>query len=217
VRIGFADGGQGGALREVEGDFCLCALPPHLLRKIPGDLAPATGAALQGADPEASGKIGLQFKRRFWEEDDDIYSGSSKTDDPIGQIYYPFDNFGSKGKGVVVGYYHFGRAKALLDDQTPAVRERVALEQGAKIHPQYPAEFENSFSVAWLRVPHNEGAWALWKDAPEFEAAQKILRAADGPFYFAGDWTSNLIGWQAGSFVAAHRAISAIHVRAQAG
>ena len=217
VRIGYADGKDGGALREVVGDFCVCTLPPHLLRELPGDLAPATGAALQGAVAEASGKIGLQFKRRFWEEDDDIYSGSSKTDDPIGQIYYPFDNFGSKGKGVVVGYYHFGQAKALLDDQTPAERERVALDQGAKIHPQYPTEFENSFSVAWHRVPHNEGAWALWKDAPAFEAAQKILRAADGPFYFASDWTSNLVGWQAGAFVAAHRAIEAIHTRALAG
>jgi monoamine oxidase len=217
VRISYADGAQGGALRELEGDFCICALPPHLLQKLPGDLAPATLAALAEAKPAASGKIGLQFKRRFWEEDDDIYSGSSKTDDPIGQIYYPFDNFGSRGKGVVVGYYHFGEAKAVLDDQTPAVRERIALEQGAKIHPQYPAEFENSFSIAWHRVPHNEAPWTVWKDAPTFEAAQKILRAADGPFYFAGDWTSNLTGWQAGAFVAAHRAIEAIHVRAQAG
>ena len=217
VRIGYADGSQGGALRELEGDYCLCALPPHLLRKLPGDFAPATGAALQDAVPAASGKIGLQFKRRFWEEDDDIYSGSSKTDDPIGQIYYPFDNCGSRGKGVLVGYYQFsGGGKALLDDQTPAVRERIALEQGARIHPQYPAEFENSFSVAWHRVPHNEAPWNLFKDAPTFEAAQKILRAADGPFYFAGDWTSNLAGWQAGAFVAAHRAIEAIHARATA-
>jgi monoamine oxidase len=216
VRVRYADGSQGGASREAEGDFCLCTLPPNLLRKLPGDFSPATNAALQEAIPSVSGKIGLQFKRRFWEEDDDIYSGSSKTDDPIGQIYYPFDRFGSRGKGVVVGYYHFGEAQAELDDQTPAVREKLAVEQGTRIHPQYPAEFENSFSVAWHRVPHNESPWTWWKDTPTFEAAQKTLRAADGPFYFAGDWTSNLVGWQAGAFVAAHRACAQIHEQSRA-
>lgn len=216
VRIAYTDGSQNGPLRELVGDFCICTLPPPLLLKLPGDLAPTTHAALREAMPTASGKIGLQFKRRFWEEDDDIYSGSSKTDDPIRQIYYPFDNFGSRGKGVLVGYYNFGQAQEQLDDLTPAARERAALEQGAKIHPQYPAEFENSFSVAWHRVPHSEGAWMRWKDAATFEAAQKVLRAADGPFYFASDWTSNLTGWQAGAFVAAHRAIAAIHAQANA-
>jgi monoamine oxidase len=217
VRVVYVDGSHGGVKREIEGDFCICALPPHLLKKIPGDLAPATMAALQTAIPGSAGKIGLQFKRRFWEEDDDIYGGCSKTDDPIGQIYYPFDDYGSRGKGVLVGYYHFGESKEQLDDQDLVTRERLALEQGARIHPQYPAEFDNSFSVAWHRVPYNEAPWNLWKDAPTFESAQKILRAADGPFYFAGDWTSNLAGWQAGAFVAAHRAIQAINVRANAG
>jgi monoamine oxidase len=217
VRVRYADGAHGGGMREIEGDFCICALPPHLLRNIPSDFAPATMTALRNAVPAAAGKIGLQFKRRFWEEDDDIYGGCSKTDDPIGQVYYPFDDYGSRGKGVVIGYYHFGEAKEPLDDQTPAVRERRALEQGAKIHPQYPGEFENSFSVAWQRVPFNEAPWTLWKDAASFEADFKTLRSADGPFYFAGDWVSNLSGWQAGAFVAAHHAIQALHQRASAG
>jgi monoamine oxidase len=217
VRVLYSDGRAGGAAATIEGDYCVCTLPPILMRKLPADFAPATVTALQSMRIGPSGKIGLQFKRRFWEEDDDIYSGSSKTDDPIGQIYYPFDNFGSRGKGVVVGYYHFGEGKAALDDQTPAERQRVALEQGARIHPQYPAEFENSFSVAWARVPHNEAAWMTWKDDASYDAAQKVLQTADGPFYFAGDWTTHSVGWQAGAFVGAHRAIEALHARAQAG
>ena len=55
-----------------------------------------------------------------------------------------------------------------------------------------------------------------WKDNAAYTESQKILRAADGPFYFAGDWTSNSMGWQAGAFVGAHRAIEALHARAQA-
>ncbi|AOS43950.1 Flavin-dependent L-tryptophan oxidase RebO precursor [Lacunisphaera limnophila] len=215
VRIGYTDAARDGARQEIEGDFCICTLPPTLLRRLPADFSAPTVAALNAPQAALSGKIGLQFKRRFWEEDDDIYSGSSKTDDPIGQVYYPFDRFGAAGPGVLVGYYHFGGARELLDDRTPAERERVALEQGARIHPQYPAEFENSFSVAWHRVAYNEAPWMRWESAASFEAAQQVLRVADGPFYFAGDWTSNLNGWQAGAFVAAHRACALLHARSQ--
>ncbi len=216
VRIAYAAGRAGGKPQVIEGDFCICTLPPVLMRKLPNDFAATTMAALQLMKPASSGKIGLQFKRRFWEEDDDIYSGSSKTDDEIGQIYYPFDGFGSRGKGIIIGYYHFGQGKALLDDRTPAEREKVALEQGARIHPQYPAEFENSFSVGWHRVPHNEAPWMQWKDDADYEQTQRVVRAADGPFYFAGDWTSHSLGWQAGAIVGAHHAISELHARARA-
>ena len=218
VRITYTNGSRGDEVRQIAGDYCICALPPTLMREIPSDFSPAALAALREAQPAASGKIGLQFKRRFWEEDDDIYSGCSKTDDPIQQIYYPFDNYGSAGKGVIIGYYHFGEAEAeaMLDNRSPAERERVALEQGARIHPQYPAEFENSFSVAWKRIPRNEGAWMVWKDTATYEDAQKVLRVADGPFYFAGDWTSNATGWQAGAFVSAHRVCAQIHQQSHA-
>lgn len=215
VRIRHADGKAGGASRELEADFCVCALPPNLMRQLPADFSSAAAAALREGIPSVSGKIGLQFKRRFWEEDEDIYSGTSKTDDPIGQIYYPFDHFGSRGKGVIVGYYHFGAGKELLDDRTPAERERVALEQGARIHPQYPEEFENSFSVAWHRVPYNESPWTWWKDDATFAAAQRTLRAPDGPFHFAGDWTTGIVGWQAGAFVSAHRVCAQIHAQSR--
>lgn len=218
VRIAYNDGRAGGAPKEIEGDYCLCTLPPILMRQLPNDFAPATQAVLQLMKPSCSGKIGLQFKRRFWEEDDDIYGGCSKTDEEIMQVYYPFDGYGSHGKGVMVGYYHFGihGAKELIDDRTPAEREKVALEQGARIHPQYPAEFENSFSVAWHRVPHNESPWVRWNNDADYDQTQRVVRVADGPFYFAGDWTSNNLGWQAGAFVGAHRAIAELHKRAQA-
>jgi len=216
VRIAFRDGRAGGAAREIEGDYCICTLPPILMRKLPNDFSPAAMGALRLMKPACSGKIGLQFKRRFWEEDDDIYGGCSKTEEEIMQIYYPFDGYGSPGKGVVVGYYHFGilGAKELIDDRTPAEREKIAVEQGARIHPQYPAEFENSFSVAWHRVPYNEAPWMRWDTDADYEQTQRALQGADGPFYFAGDWASHSLGWQAGAFVAAHRVIADLHRRA---
>ena len=215
ARVTYTDAAHGGEVREVTGDFCICTLPPHLLARLPGDLAPATVAALQLGTADHAGKVGLQFKRRFWEEDDDIYGGRSITNQPISQIYYPFNGLNAGGKGVVIGAYHFSDTKA-FDDLTPAARERLTLDQGAKIHPQYPAEFENSFSVEWHRVPHSEAAWMIWEKEAEFDTMQRVLTGADGPFYFAGDWLSSIVGWQAGAFVAAHRACRALHARASA-
>ena len=39
-------------------------------------------------------------------------------------------------------------------------RAAMALEQGAKIHPQYKEEFDNSFSVDWQRIRYNGSGWA---------------------------------------------------------
>jgi len=214
VRVAYADAAQGGAVQEVTGDFCICTLPPHLLARLPGDLSPAARAALRLGHGDHAGKIGLQFKRRFWEEDDDIFGGRSITNQPISQIYYPFNGLNTTGKGVVIGAYHFFDVQQHFDHLTPAAREQLALAQGAKIHPQYPAEFESSFSVEWHRVPHTEGAWLAWEKEADFEAMQQALTVPDGPFYFAGDWLSTLGGWQAGAFVAAHRTCRQLHARA---
>ncbi len=216
VRVGYMDMAHRGALREITGDYCVCTLPPGLLARIPADFSPEVMAALPLAKPSAAGKIGLQFKRRFWEEDDQIYGGLSQTDQPITQIGYPFDGYGSRGKGVLLGYYHFGNSKAELDDQPVAERQRRALAQGAKIHPQYTQEFENSFSVAWHRIPFNEMSWSRWATDDDFVRTQHVLGKADGPFYFAGDWLSHFNAWQAGAIGAAQRVCGQLHARALA-
>jgi monoamine oxidase len=216
VRVGYADETNGGKLRAVEGDFCVWTMPPVLLPKVSVDFASETSRALGAMNPGAAGKIGLQFKRRFWEEDDGIYGGVTQTDLPITSIVYPPDGFGTRN-GVLLGYYHFGNAQRELNDQPIRERERLALEQGSQIHPQYRAEFENSFSVAWDRVPYSEMSWIQWNSGAEFEAAAKALETESGPFYFAGDWLTYHNGWQTGAFLSAQKACRRLHARATAG
>ena len=82
----------------------------------------------------ATGKIGLQFKRRFWEEDDGIYGGASRTDQEIQQIVYPSTGFLGR-KGILIGYYQTnGMLAAVMGTRTPAQRTEVALAQGELIH-----------------------------------------------------------------------------------
>jgi monoamine oxidase len=210
VRVRYRDGA--GASRQVEGAYVVCALPLTVLRTLAVDVAPAMREAIAAVNYASAGKIGLQFKRRFWEEDDGIFGGITKTDLPITQILYPSTGYLSK-KGVVVGYYQNGPQAATMGALPPAERQIRALQQGAQIHPQYPREFEHAFSVAWQNVPWNRGGWAQWTEAQR-RAEYHTLNEPDRGLYLCGDhltWTS---GWMAGAFESARRVVSMIHERA---
>jgi monoamine oxidase len=210
VRVKYRD--AKGADKVMDGAFCVCALPLPVLREMNVDVVPELKAAIGAINYAKTGKIGIQFKRRFWEEDDGIYGGITKTDQPITQILYPSYGYQSR-KGVVVGYYHNGDPAGAMGELTPDARLARAMEQGAKIHPQYPTEFENAFSIAWHRVPYNRGGWAQYSEAQRRHEYQRLLEPDRG-VYLAGDHLTYLGGWMAGAFESARRVVSAIHERA---
>lgn len=212
VRAGYtrADGSAAVAA----GDYCVCTIPPAVLTRIPADFSAPVAAGIAAVSGAESGKIGLQFKRRFWEDDDAIFGGITRTAQPITQILYPFDGYNS-AKGVVIGYYNYGGAAAAFGRMTPADREREALRQGAKIHPQYLEEFENSFSVDWRRTPYSQGAWADWP-GDTHERYYKLLNQPDGPIWLCGEGLTHLGAWMAGAFTSAHKVCTEIHRRALA-
>lgn len=59
--------------------------------------------------------------------------------------------------------------------------------------------------------PHIEGGWVEWPSRTTGEYA--LLNTPAGHVYFAGDWLTYEIAWQAGAFGSARRAVSAIHQR----
>ena len=158
------------------------------------------------------GKIALQFKRRFWEEDDRIFGGISWTDQNITQIFYPNYGYLSGNGGVVIGYYHFGKDAAEVGRLAPPDRLAHAMVQGSKIHPQYAAEFQNAFSVAWQHIPYNLGGWAEWSEEDRAKY-YPVLNKADGPFYLAGEHLTYLGGWMAGAFESAKAVVTSLRER----
>ena len=137
--------------------------------------------------------------------------GRSWTDQEIGKIIYPLHGFQGH-KGVVVGYYmDFDRT---MRERTPTERQRVALEQGARIHPQYTTEFETAFSVSWPRVPWSRGSWR--SETAEAHEALAVLQRPDGRIHFAGDYMTNMSSWMQGAFESAREVAMAIHTRARA-
>lgn len=211
---------HGGANKFIEADYCICTTPASVLRELPNDLSPEHKAAVEKIQYSISNKIGLQFKRRFWEEDDWIYGGISWTDQTIRQIWYP--NYGyMQKKGVLVGYYTGDIStndgvSHNLTGMTHAQRLEHALAAGEKIHPQYRAEYENSFSVSWKALKFNKGALARYETVEERTGILKVIGEADGPIYLAGEHASWITGWIAGALESSLHVVRKIHQRSMA-
>jgi monoamine oxidase len=198
-----------GRHHRIDADYCVSTIPLPALSGIEKDLSQPVRSAIATARYDSAGKIGLQFKRRFWEHDDEIYGGRSWTDQEVGQIIYPSHGF-TTTKGIVVGY--FLDFRGTMRERPPAEIERLALEHGARIHPQYAQEFETAFSVTWARVPWSRGSWR--SESAAAHEALAALRQADGRVYFAGDYMTDMSSWMQGAFESAHEVATAIHQRA---
>jgi monoamine oxidase len=204
-------GPDGGSLK-VGADYCVCTIPPNLLALIPGNLPADVTSALSSVVPMSTGKMGLQFRRRFWEEDERIFGGITDTNLDIGTIWYP--SYGYLGeRGVLIGYYNYFEQSDEYAALPPEQRERRALDQGAKVHGEvYKEEFENSFSVHWTKIRHSEGGWALWEDRATSPVYKALLEPV-GRLYFAGDHLSYVTAWQHGAFESARHVVTALHQR----
>ena len=216
VRVRFEDRAMQGAATEARADWCLCTIPLSILSQIEMDVGAAMQGAIEAVPYAAAVKVGLQFRRRFWEEDERIYGGISYTDLPIRIIGYPNSGYFGAGKGVLLGAYAFGAYAFEFTALDPAERVRKAVEYGAQIHPQYRAEYENGIGVGWHRVPWSLGCFGMW--SPETRAEHyAALCAIDGRILLAGEHASYIPAWQEGAVLSALDAIGRLHRRVMAG
>jgi monoamine oxidase len=193
-------------------DYCLCTIPLSVLSQIEMNVSPAMSAAIDAVPYAAALKIGLQFRRRFWEEDEAIYGGISYTDLPISLIGYPSTGYLGGGKGVLLGAYNFGPYAYEFTALDPAERVRRAVAYGAQIHPAYAAEFDNGIAVGWHRVPWTLGCYGSWSDAARAEHYENLC-ALDGRILLAGEHASYIPAWQEGAVLSALDAVKRLHAR----
>jgi Monoamine oxidase len=190
-------------------DYCIATLPPHLLARIPGNLGAPVVSALTAAQPTPAGKIGIEYDRRWWEIEDNIFGGATETDLDITRIWYPSYGFFGE-RGVLVGYYTIGAGSDVYTRLSHRERHRRALTQGKKIHGEkYRTGVLSSASVAWMRQPYIEGAWASFSDP----GVLGTLRRPAGRVYFAGDWLTHLNAWIAGALESARAVVTDLHRR----
>ena len=201
---------QDGRAQSITADYAICTVPPHLIGRLANNLPADVLAALKAAKPVSSGKLGIEYSRRWWETDERIYGGASNTDRDIAQIMFPYDHFNGD-RGVVVGYYNTGKRHQAFESLTHRQRLAKAVAEGAEIHGEkYTKDITASFSGSWRRTRWSESAWATWDSkGPEY----KLLLQPVDRIYFAGDHLSNAIAWQHGALTSARAAVTAVHAR----
>ncbi len=211
VTVAYTDRASG-VTSTASADWCVCTIPLSVLSQIAIDVATPMAKAINAVPYSPAFKVGLQFGRRFWEQDEHIYGGISYTDLPINQISYPSCGYGSAGKGVLLAGYTFGVHAYEFASLSPKERITKAVEYGAQIHPQYGAEFENGFSVAWHRVPWLLGCSGAWTDAMRAEHYEHLC-AIDGRILLAGEHASYIPAWQEGAILSSLDAVERLHRR----
>jgi len=194
------------------GDHAVCTLPFGLLRHV--DFRPPLSLgkyrAIRNLNYNPSTKILLQFRRRFWEQDDGIVGGTTATDLPIRRIVYPSHSEPGEERGVLLASYTWGQDAARWGALSPEERVTLALKDVAKIHPQAPAEFEAGASYAWYSDPYAGGAFALFEPGQESSLQPDIVKP-EGRVHFAGEHCSLWHAWIQGALETGIRAAGAIH------
>ena len=122
VKVVYADT-KSGKKTELTADFVALCLPMPIIAKIDVSFSPEMMTAVKAVATSNSAKMGLQMKRRFWEEDDQIFGGHLYSNLPLGEFSYPSTGYFTK-KGVLLGLYANGPVGTLLD-QTPSAARRA--------------------------------------------------------------------------------------------
>ncbi|MFT4154685.1 flavin monoamine oxidase family protein [Parafilimonas sp.] len=202
---------QNNQAKTISGDLCICTIPLPVLSNIDNNFSSDVSRAIDFIPYIQTGKIGLQFKRRFWEEDEQIYGGITHTNNELTQIFYPSNDYLSQ-KGILIGYYNFNDKAMRTGELSFKEREQLALQKGRLIHPQYDKEFEHSFSVSWHKTQYSLGGWALYTGETR-KSFYKALLKPEKNVYFAGEHLTYLNAWMAGAFESARKTVADIHSR----
>ncbi|MFC8179046.1 flavin monoamine oxidase family protein [Rhodococcus sp. NPDC057297] len=207
-----------GSAQSISADYVICTIPPNLIGRMDTNLPADVLAANRAAKASSSGKLGIEYSRRWWETDERIYGGASNTDLDISQIMFPYDHYNSD-RGVVVGYYNSGKRHVAFESLTHKQRLAKALAEGSLVHGEkYTKDISSSFSGSWRRTKYSESAWANWAGSGGSHggtatAEYELLLKPVDRIYFAGDHLSNAIAWQHGAFTSARDVVTALHER----
>ena len=191
---------------EVSADYVVLCMPLNLVARLDINISAELMSEVKNVNYSNSAKLGLQMKRRFWEEDDHIFGGHLYSNLPIGEFSYPSYDYFTK-KGVLLGLYSNGPIGNLIDQPVAARIEHV-LMHASKVHPQIRKEFESGYAVWWRKVKYNEGGYAAGRNDERRARLSKVdnrivVGSAAVTPHSAPDWQEGAIsaGWQALKFI----------------
>ena len=197
--------------KSITGDRAILTVPFPVLRHVE-ILKPFTRAkqrAIRQLKYDASAKIFLQCRRRFWEEDEGIFGGGTTTDLAVRNVYYP-DHGRETGRGVLLASYTWSEDAQRWGSLSERDRLEQAIENVAQIHPQIVDEFEVGASWMWHDDEFAGGAFALFDPGQQTQLHEHII-APEGRVHFAGEHASLGHAWIQGAIESGLRSAAEVH------
>ncbi|SDM52542.1 monoamine oxidase [Fictibacillus solisalsi] len=186
----------------VTGDLAIITIPFSLLSFV--EIEPRNSIshnkwkAIRELHYVASTKIGLQFKRRFWEKEG-IAGGKLMTDLPIRFAYYPSHLIGTSGSGIILASYTWEDDTLSWDNLPEGDRIRNALDNLATVHGKsIYDDFLTGASHSWSQYQFSGGAFSMFKPSQETELFP-FIPTPEGRVHFAGEHTSTAPAWIEGA------------------
>ena len=208
VRVHFLQSGQP---RRLEADRVICTIPFSVLKGI--ETVPLFTAAKKRAIEElpytSVARIGLQFRKRFWEEDG--LMGEAQTDLPIGMCLHPTEN--QPGPRGILESYVAGRSARHITRLAENERLAYVLEHMEKLFPGAGRHMEGGGGKCWDEDPWSRGDYC-WFRPGQMTSLLPHLASVEGRIHFAGDHTSSRPGWMHGAFESALRAAQEVNAAA---
>jgi monoamine oxidase len=206
VRISYLET-KTGSQRQIEADYCICAMPLSVLKGMDTDFGNDVKAVIDNSSYDSAYKIAWE-SRRFWEQEYEIYGGLSYLNQMVSVVWYPSWNLFSQ-KGVVVSGYGIENGSAFGKLPTREAKVNASRRALELLHPGHSNELTNPVYVSWGNIPYNLGSWISGFGRKNDTDIARLLEP-DRRIFFAGDHTSHLVGWQEGAALSAYRAIGQI-------
>jgi monoamine oxidase len=192
-------------------DYAIITAPFPVLRHVEvlKPFSRAKQRAIRQLHYDASAKIFLQTRDRFWETEDGIVGGGTVTDLPIRNLYYT--NYGKEtGRGILLASYTWSEDAQRWGSLSPENRIIQALEDVEQIHPRIRESFEVGASKMWHDDEFAGGAFALFDPGQQTLLYDEII-APEGRIYFAGEHASLYHAWIQGAIESGLRAAISVN------
>lgn len=209
---------KNGRVREEKADFVISTIPFSVLSSIENNFSEDIKGALKGATSSPAYKIGLQFTRRFWEEDDMIYGGATYSDiENHYQTSYPSSNLFGKNGDVMLANYKYGGGSVELSNMTIAERIEHTLMCGEKFHPGKFRKYYNgqAISKSWHKDRFALGGASSFRSNRQRRKNIPIVLKGEKRVIFSGGGMSPFhSAWMTGAIEGAWQMIAEFDKRA---
>ena len=157
-------------------------------------------------------KIGWQSPR-FWEREYNIYGGISFLNQTVDLVWYPSDRLFSS-HGVLIAGFNFeaddaGKSTAFGQLGSIAAKLEASRASVEKLHPGHSRQLTKPVYVSWPSIPYSLGSFAN-THLDSAQPSYKQLHQPEGNIFFAGDYLSQIVGWQEGAALSARCVVAEI-------